>query len=158
MSSEYGKNLRISIFGQSHSKGIGVVIDGIPAGERFDMEAVLRFMQRRAPGGKAFSTARKEGDEPEILSGLLPEQSDPTSGPRWYHSCGAPICAVIWNKDQRSQDYESLRDVPRPSHADYPAYVKFGSFHDIRGAEAVEKSYPGFFEDFRKLGGRADVV
>ena len=60
MSSEYGKNLRISIFGQSHSKGIGVVIDGIPAGERFDMEEVLRFMQRRAPGGKAFSTARKE--------------------------------------------------------------------------------------------------
>ena len=133
MSSEYGKKLRVSIFGQSHSKGIGVVIDGIPAGERFDMEEVLRFMQRRAPGGKAFSTARKEGDEPEILSGLLPEQADPPSGPRWYHSCGAPICVVIWNKDQRSQDYESLRDVPRPSHADYPAYVKYGSFHDIRG-------------------------
>ena len=75
MSSEYGKNIRISIFGQSHSQGIGVVMDGIPAGERFDMEAVKAFMKRRAPGQNAYSTARKEEDLPEILSGLLPEVS-----------------------------------------------------------------------------------
>lgn len=136
MSSEYGKNIRISIFGQSHSQGIGVVMEGIPAGERFDMEAVKAFMKRRAPGQNAYSTARKEEDLPEILSGLLPEEEEPgtSSGTAGcLVSCGAPICAVIHNRDQRSGDYSGLRDVPRPSHADYPAYVKYGNFHDIRG-------------------------
>ena len=136
MSSEYGKNIRISIFGQSHSQGIGVVMDGIPAGERFDMEAVKAFMKRRAPGQNAYSTARKEEDLPEILSGLLPEEGDAgtsTGACGCLVSCGAPLCAVIQNRDQRSKDYSGLRDVPRPSHADYPAYVKYGNFHDIRG-------------------------
>ena len=124
MSSEYGKNIRISIFGQSHSQGIGVVMDGIPAGERFDIEAVKAFMKRRAPGQNAYSTARKEEDLPEILSGLLPEEGDAGTSPGacgCLVSCGAPICAVIRNRDQRSGDYSGLRDVPRPSHADYPA-------------------------------------
>ena len=132
MSSTYGKNIRISIFGQSHSAAIGVSIDGIPAGERFDMEEVKRFMARRAPGGKSFSTARKEADIPEILSGLLPESAQ-NEAPHFYRSCGAPICAVIRNSDTRSGDYGNLLDLPRPSHADYPAYVKYRGFHDLRG-------------------------
>ncbi|MDO4265416.1 MAG: chorismate synthase [Eubacteriales bacterium] len=126
MSSEYGKNIRVSIFGQSHSEGIGVVIDGIPAGERFDMKRVHAFMRRRSAVGKDYSTMRKEADEPHILSGLL-EDGDS------YVSCGAPVCAVIYNADTRSKDYSNLKDVPRPSHADYPAAVKYRGFHDIRG-------------------------
>lgn len=161
MSSEYGKNIKISIFGQSHSAGIGVVIDGLPAGERFDMEEVLRFMKRRAPGG-ALATKRKEADVPEIISGLLPEtEAESNAGlqaaapavrsglsggrpqpggeaaeqaaPRYYRSCGAPVCALIRNTDTRAKDYGNLRDVPRPAHADYPAAVKYKGFHDIRG-------------------------
>ena len=158
MSSTYGKNIKISIFGQSHSAAIGVAVDGIPAGECFDMEELLRFMKRRAPGGRSFSTARKEADIPEILSGLLPESGETandtplteTQGnvndtpftetrgtvndtPRFYVSCGAPICAVIRNSDTRSGDYGNLLELPRPSHADYPAYVKYKGFHDLRG-------------------------
>lgn len=171
MSSTYGKNIRLSIFGQSHSAAIGVVIDGIPAGERFDFDEVLRFMARRAPGGQSFSTARTEADFPEILSGLLPDSAgaetevssadasnnrkkiaasasrlsgaslaqtgengaDSGQGPRFYVSCGAPICAVIHNKDTRSKDYGNLLNLPRPSHSDYPAFVKYRGFHDIRG-------------------------
>lgn len=130
MSSETGKNIKISVFGQSHSEAIGVVIDGIPAGERFDMERIRAFMGRRAPSGKAYTTMRKETDSPRILSGLL---KDENAQGDIYVSCGAPICAVIENKDTRSKDYENLRYVPRPSHADYPAYIKYKGFNDIRG-------------------------
>ena len=122
MSSSYDGNLRISIFGQSHSGGIGVVIDGLPAGERIDMEALQAFLARRAPGGNAWSTPRKEADAPEFLSGLV---NDTT--------CGAPLCAVIRNTNTRSGDYENLRDVPRPGHADYTAHVKYGGFQDVSG-------------------------
>ena len=130
MSSETGKNIKISVFGQSHSEAIGVVVDGIPAGESFDLAPVLEFMKRRAPSGKAYTTMRKETDEPEILSGLL---RDEKAEGEIYVSCGAPICAVIRNRDTRSADYENLRFVPRPSHADYPAYIKYKGFNDIRG-------------------------
>ena len=133
MSSTYGNNLRISIFGQSHSEAIGVVIDGIPAGERFDMDEVQRFMTRRAPGGRSFSTERKEADVPQIQSGLLPEQDGSENEPAYYVSCGAPVCALIKNSDTRSKDYGNLLDLPRPSHADYPAFVKYKGFHDLRG-------------------------
>ncbi len=122
MSSSFDGNLRISIFGQSHSGGIGVVIDGLPAGERIDMEALQAFLARRAPGGNAWSTPRKEADAPEFLSGLV---NDTT--------CGAPLCAVIRNTNTRSGDYENLRDVPRPGHADYTAHVKYGGFQDVSG-------------------------
>ncbi len=122
MSYDFGKHLRVSVFGQSHGEAIGMIMDGLPAGEAIDMDELQRFMERRAPGRNALSTARKEPDRPRFLSGLL----DSTS-------CGAPICAVIENKDTRSSDYNELRDVPRPGHADYTAWVKWKGQADMRG-------------------------
>ena len=122
MPSIYGEKIHVSIFGQSHSAAIGVVIDGLPAGVKIDMTELGRFMARRAPGQGKYATARKEADLPEFVSGVVDDVT-----------CGAPVCALIRNTDTRSGDYANLRDVPRPSHADYPAYVKFGAAHDIRG-------------------------
>lgn len=122
MPSVFGENIRVSIFGQSHSEAIGVVVDGLPAGFEVDMDALNAFLARRAPGQGKFTTARKESDLPEFVSGIVDGVT-----------CGAPLCALIRNNDTRSGDYADLRDHPRPSHADYPAYVKFGAAHDIRG-------------------------
>lgn len=122
MPSVFGENIKVSIFGQSHSEAIGVVVDGLPAGFEVDMDALNAFLARRAPGQGKFTTARKESDLPEFVSGIVDGVT-----------CGAPLCALIRNKDTRSGDYADLRDHPRPSHADYPAYVKFGAAHDIRG-------------------------
>ena len=122
MSSMYLGNLKISLFGQSHGKGIGVVIDGLPAGERIDMDALRAFMQRRSPGNSDVATARKEEDLPEILSGLVNGVT-----------CGAPLCAVIENKNAHSSDYDALKYVPRPGHADYTAHIKYGGFQDAAG-------------------------
>lgn len=121
MSSTYGKNFKISIFGQSHSAAIGVVIDGLPAGMEIDMDALRAFMARRAPGGK-FATARKEADEFEVLSGLANGRT-----------CGAPFAAQIRNRDARPGDYSAYRDTPRPGHADYTAQVKYRGFQDPTG-------------------------
>ena len=122
MSNSLGNSYRVQIFGQSHSPMIGAVIEGIPAGVIPDMDFISAFMARRAPGG-ALSTARRETDAPRIVSGL--NDRDET--------CGAPLCALIQNADARSRDYDSLRDVPRPGHADYTAAVKFAGHNDIRG-------------------------
>ena len=122
MSSYLGKNLHVSIFGQSHSPAIGVCVDGLPAGERVDLEELERFLQRRAPGRDPTATPRKEADRPQILSGLVDGVT-----------CGAPLAAVIENTNTRSQDYDRLRDVPRPGHADYTAQVRYGGFQDVRG-------------------------
>ena len=122
MPSTFGSNLRISIFGQSHSEAIGVVIDGLPAGIAIDTERLWAFLRRRAPGQGRHTTPRREPDKPELVSGVVDGVT-----------CGAPLCALIRNTDIRSGDYAELRDKPRPSHADYPAYVKFGAAHDIRG-------------------------
>ena len=122
---EYGKNLTVQVFGQSHADAIGAVVDGMPAGIEVDTEALQAFLDRRAPGRSAFSTARREADRPEILSGLLNGVTT-----------GTPICAVIRNTNTRSGDYDNLRLVPRPGHADYPAYVKFGGKNDVRGGGA----------------------
>ncbi len=122
MSSMTGKNIKISVFGQSHSDSIGVVIDGIEAGLKLDMEKLYEFMSRRAPGSNAMSTSRKEADIPDILSGLA-------NG----FTCGAPLCAVIKNTNTRSFDYDNLRDCPRPSHADYAAYMRYNGFNDVAG-------------------------
>jgi chorismate synthase len=122
MSSDFGKNIKVTIFGQSHSEAIGVVIDGLPAGETIDMEKLQKFMSRRAPGSSEYVTQRQEKDVPVILSGLLNGVT-----------CGAPLCAIIENKDVRSKDYDKFCNIPRPSHADYPAYVKYEGFNDIRG-------------------------
>lgn len=122
MSSEYGKILKVSVFGQSHGTAIGVNIDGLPAGEAIDLEELQRFLDRRRPGRSPLSTARKEEDIPEILSGLVDGKT-----------CGAPLCAVIRNSDQHSQDYTELADKPRPGHADYTAWVKWKGQADMRG-------------------------
>lgn len=123
MSNLLGSKYRVQIFGQSHSPMIGCVIEGIPAGIVPDMSAISAFMARRAPGQSATATARREADAPQIVSGLN-ERGE---------TCGAPLCALIANADQRSQDYDALRDVPRPGHADYTAWVKYASHNDIRG-------------------------
>ena len=122
MSSEFGKILRVSVFGQSHGKAIGVNIDGLPAGEAIDPDALQRFLARRAPGRNAQSTARREADVPVFLSGLEKGVT-----------CGSPLCAIIENRDQHSEDYKELRENPRPSHADYTAWVKWGGRADMRG-------------------------
>lgn len=122
MSSEFGNLLKISVFGQSHGKAIGVVVDGLPAGEAIDLEELNAFLARRKPGKSPLSTARKESDAPVFLSGL-------ENG----ITCGAPLCAVIENSDQHSSDYTELRDKPRPGHADYTAFVKWGGQADMRG-------------------------
>lgn len=122
MSSSYGENLHLSIFGQSHSAAIGVTIEGIPAGERVDMEELQRFLSRRAPGQGAWSTARREADAPEFLSGIVDGVT-----------CGAPIAAIIRNTNARSQDYAALADTPRPGHADYTAEVKYFGAQDKSG-------------------------
>ena len=122
MSSTYGENLKLTIFGQSHSPAIGVTIEGIPAGEKVDLDELQRFLNRRAPGKNAWSTPRKEADAPEILSGLV-------NG----HTCGAPLTAIIRNTNTRSQDYENLALTPRPGHADYTAEVKYGGYQDRAG-------------------------
>ena len=122
MSSSYGEKLKITIFGQSHSASIGVIIEGIPSGVKIDTEALLAFMSRRAPGKNPLSTKRHEADIPNFTAGLVDGIT-----------CGTPICAIINNTDTKSGDYENIRDIPRPSHADYSAFLKFGKSHDIRG-------------------------
>ena len=122
MSSSYGENIRLTIFGQSHSPAIGVTIEGLPAGEEIDLEALQRFLARRAPGQNAWSTARREADEPEFVSGLTGSVT-----------CGAPLTALIRNGDTRSKDYSLLARLPRPGHADYTAFVKYGEHRDYAG-------------------------
>ena len=116
MSNTFGKTYRITIFGESHAPEIGVVIEGLPAGSVIDWAALQAFLERRAPGRSAYSTARKEPDEAVFTEGLDADG----------HSDGTPLKAVIRNTDVRSADYDSFRSVPRPGHADYPAYVKTG--------------------------------
>ena len=122
MSSVYDGNLTVSIFGQSHAPAIGVTIDGLPAGLPVDLDALGRFLRRRAPGQNAWSTPRKEADLPEFLCGLKDGRT-----------CGAPLTAIIRNTNTRSGDYENLMDIPRPGHADYTAQVKFGGAQDAAG-------------------------
>jgi chorismate synthase len=122
MSSSFGTILKVSVFGQSHSAGIGAVVDGLPSGETIDMERVRAFMRRRAPGNADHATKRKEPDEPIVFSGLVGGKT-----------CGAPLMALIENTNQRSSDYDALQDTPRPGHADYTAYVKYGDSADLAG-------------------------
>ena len=122
MSSEFGHLLKISVFGQSHGKAIGVVVDGLPAGEAIDLDELQAFLDRRKPGKNRLSTARKESDAPTFLSGLENGKT-----------CGAPLCAVMENGDQHSGDYAGLTDTPRPGHADYTAAIKWGGQADMRG-------------------------
>lgn len=122
MSSYLGKQIRVSIFGQSHAPAIGVTVDGLPGGERVDMEQLQAFLDRRAPGRDPTATTRKEADRPRFLCGLVEDVT-----------CGAPLTAVIENTNTRSKDYDKLRDVPRPGHADYTAQIRYGGYQDVRG-------------------------
>lgn len=122
MSSSIGKNIRLSIFGASHGTAIGGVIDGLPAGEKVDLEALRRFMARRAPGRNALQTQRQEKDEVHFLAGLVEAQTS-----------GSPLAYYINNGDHHSKDYANLRDIPRPSHADYTAILRYGEAVDMRG-------------------------
>lgn len=122
MSSNWGKQIKISIFGESHGAAIGVTLDGLPAGIGLDEQEILAFMSRRAPGKDAFSTARREADMPKILSGALNGKTT-----------GAPLCAVIENTDARSGDYGEMQTLARPGHADYTAHIRYNGFNDVRG-------------------------
>lgn len=122
MASIFGDKIIISVFGESHGGGIGVVIDGLPAGEKIDMDRVYAQMARRAPGRDKTATPRKESDVPKVLSGMLGDTLT-----------GAPLCAVIENTNTRSSDYGNLLSAPRPGHSDYAAFVKYKGSNDIRG-------------------------
>ncbi len=122
MSSEFGKTLRVTVFGQSHGRAVGVVMDGLPAGERIDLAELAAFLARRRPGRSQLATARQEADEPVFLSGHVDGKT-----------CGSPLCAIIANADARSGDYAELLRKPRPGHADYPAFAKWGDRADLRG-------------------------
>ena len=122
MSSTYGESLKLSIFGQSHGPAIGMTLDGIPAGLPVDADKLQSFLQRRAPGQHVWATPRHEEDRPEFLAGIVDG-----------FTCGAPIAAIIHNKNTRSGDYANLKDCPRPGHADYTAQVKYGGFQDPAG-------------------------
>ena len=114
--------MKYTIFGESHGPAIGITLSGVPAGLELDWDAVNFEMARRAPGKNEFSTARKEADEVKVLSGLFEGKTT-----------GAPLCAVIENTDTRSGDYEKTKDLARPGHADYAAYVRYGGHNDYRG-------------------------
>lgn len=122
MSSVICDKIKVSVFGESHGEAIGCVIDGLPAGIKLDMDKIYRDMARRAPGKDKTATPRLEKDIPHILSGVL---NDTTTG--------APLAVIIQNTNTKSGDYSNLMTVPRPSHSDYPAYVKYNGYNDIRG-------------------------
>jgi len=122
MSGMWGNNLKISIFGESHGTAIGITIDGLPSGIELDLEEIQRELERRAPGRNNLSTARKEEDKPEILSGFFNGKTT-----------GTPLCGIIRNSDTRSKDYGKLKDLMRPGHADYTGNIRYAGFNDYRG-------------------------
>ena len=122
MSNTFGKLFRVTTFGESHGKGIGVVIDGCPAGVAIDLDFVQQELDRRRPAQSAITTQRKESDMVECLSGV------------WNGmSTGAPIAFWIANHDAKSRDYDHLASAFRPSHADYTYHVKYNGNRDFRG-------------------------
>ena len=118
----WGNRIRLTIFGESHGPAIGAVLEGLPAGEKIDRDAILLQMSRRAPGRDRSATPRKETDEPHVLSGLLNGRTT-----------GAPLCAILENTNTHSADYDNLRNIPRPGHSDYTASVRYGGWNDVRG-------------------------
>lgn len=119
--STYGTIFRISTWGESHGKAVGVVIDGCPAGLSLDESDIQPFLNRRKPGQSVFSTPRKEDDAVEILSGVFDG-----------HTTGTPISMIVYNKTQQSKDYSEIASYYRPGHADYTFDAKYG-FRDYRG-------------------------
>jgi chorismate synthase len=123
MSGSWGKNIKLSIFGESHGNSIGIIIDGLPGGIKLDLDYINSEMQRRVPGKSNLSTPRKESDNFEILSGYFNN-----------HTSGTPLCCAIKNSNQHSKDYESIKSILRPGHADYTGFIKYSGFNDYRGA------------------------
>ncbi len=122
MSATFGRNLRMTIFGESHGKGIGLVLDGLPPGTPIEEEFIKEEMARRAPGKNQMSTQRQEKDAFIIESGVFEGKAT-----------GTPLCVLIPNSDQHSKDYSLLKDVMRPGHADYAGKVRYKGFNDYRG-------------------------
>lgn len=122
MSNSIGKIFRVTSFGESHGRCIGIVIDGCPAGIELDMEFIQSELDRRRPGQSSITTTRNELDRFEILSGVFNGLTT-----------GAPLCMVIWNQDRDSSKYHQLKDTPRPGHADYTASLRYGGYNDYRG-------------------------
>ena len=122
MHNTYGENLKLRVFGASHAPQIGMVLDGIPAGLPVDFHALQAFLDRRAPGRTDWSTARKEADVPHFLTGLTDGVTN-----------GEAIQAVIYNENVRKQDYDDLKYIPRPGHADFSAWMKYGLDYDMSG-------------------------
>ncbi len=120
--SSIGKLVKLTVWGESHGKMIGAVLEGIEPGLKIDYDKLRAHMKRRAPG-KNNTTTRKESDEVEFISGIM---NDTTTG--------APISFVIKNSDHHSKDYSNIYNTPRPSHADYPATIRFNGFNDINGS------------------------
>ncbi len=114
--------MRHVIFGESHGPAIGVVLEGVPPGLELDLDRMARELARRATGKNPWSTARKEADEVQVLSGVFEGKTT-----------GDPLALLIFNGDQHSKDYEALRFTPRPSHADYAGFLRSGGCLDYRG-------------------------
>ncbi len=119
--SVFGKNIRVSTWGESHGEALGVVVDGFPAGMELAKEDIQRFLDRRKPGKSEVTTSRKESDSVEILSGVFEGKTT-----------GTPISLLVKNTSQKSADYSNIKDVFRPGHADYTYDEKYG-FRDYRG-------------------------
>ncbi|MEJ2489558.1 MAG: chorismate synthase, partial [Sulfurovaceae bacterium] len=117
----FGKRFTLTTFGESHGKAIGCIVDGVPAGLEIDIEFIQNELDRRKPGKSDFETARKESDTVEILSGTFEGKST-----------GTPIAMVISNTDQKSKDYDAIKDIFRPGHADFTYFHKYG-IRDYRG-------------------------
>ncbi len=122
MSGVWGKNIKLSIFGESHGRAIGITIDGLEPGIVLDIDAIKKEMARRAPGRSPLATARKESDTFEILSGYFNDRTT-----------GTPLCAIIRNADEHSKDYSNLKTLMRPGHADYTGNIRYNGFNDYRG-------------------------
>ncbi len=122
MSSSFGELFRITSFGESHGRCIGVVIDGCPAGLPLEAADIQKEVDKRKPSAGSGQSARAEADRVEVLSGVF-------NG----HTTGAPIGLLVWNQDTDSSAYEQIKDLPRPGHADYTAFMKYGGFNDYRG-------------------------
>ena len=144
MSSCFNRGVKISLFGESHGKGIGVVLDNLPSGIEIDLDKIGEFMARRAPKKDGTSTMRSEKDIPEILSGLYEGKTT-----------GTPLAAVIYNSDQHSADYGNISHIARPAHADYTGYLRYNGANDPRGGGHGTKgdyyrcTYSAYQEYFR---------
>jgi len=117
-----GKMFQVTLFGESHGPAVATLVDGCPAGLRLDPTEINEELAKRMPPDPNVTSARREQDEVEILSGVFDG-----------YTTGAPIAILTPNKDVRSQDYEKLKSVARPGHADYPSRIKYGGFNDLRG-------------------------